>query len=62
LDPVESFAQAAKIYFQCRRKGITVRSTIDCLIAQTAIEHNLLLLHDDRDYEGIASVIPLRFY
>ncbi|MCX7013969.1 MAG: hypothetical protein NTW86_15690 [Candidatus Sumerlaeota bacterium] len=26
-------------------------STIDCLIAEVAIEHNLLLLHNDRDYE-----------
>jgi predicted nucleic acid-binding protein len=31
LDPIDSFAQAARIYFLCRRQGITVRSTIDCL-------------------------------
>jgi predicted nucleic acid-binding protein len=49
-DPVESFARAARIYMLCRKKGITVRSTIDCLVAQTALEHNLLLLHNDRDF------------
>jgi hypothetical protein len=62
VDPIDSFAQAARIYFLCRRSGINVRSTIDCMIAQTAIEHHLLLLHDDRDYEAMASVVPLRFY
>jgi predicted nucleic acid-binding protein len=61
-DPVESFARAARIYMLCRKKGITVRSTIDCLVAQTALEHNLLLLHNDRDFEGMARVIPLKFF
>ena len=61
-DPVESFAKAAKIYFDCRRKGVTIRSTIDCIIAQTAIEHDLFLLHNDSDYEAMASVIPLKIY
>ena len=49
---------AAEIYFKCRQQGITIRSTIDCLIAQIAIEHNLTLLHNDRDYTQIASIIP----
>ncbi|MFZ2447744.1 MAG: PIN domain nuclease [Syntrophobacteraceae bacterium] len=60
-DPVLSFAAAARIYFLCRRKGITVRSTVDCLIAQIAIEHNLLLLHSDKDFEAMAEVIPLKW-
>jgi len=62
IHPIDSFAAAARIYFDCRRSGLTIRSTVDCVIAQTAIEHNLLLLHDDRDYEAIGSVVPLRFY
>jgi hypothetical protein len=61
-DPVESFARAARIYFDCRRKGVTIRSTIDCIIAQTAIEHDLFLLHNDSDYDAMASVIPLKIY
>jgi predicted nucleic acid-binding protein len=58
----DSFAQAASIFFNCRRKGLTIRSTIDCLIAQISIEHNLALLHNDRDFEHLKKVIPdLRF-
>lgn len=57
-DPVASYDAAAAIYFRCRRAGVTVRSTIDCWIAQIAIENNLLLLHDDRDFDFIASVVP----
>ena len=61
-DPVESFARAARIYFDCRRKGVTIRSTIDCIIAQTAIENDLYLLHNDSDYDAMAKVIPLKIY
>jgi len=39
-DPIETAITAARIYFDCRRRGITVRSSNDCLIAQTAVEHN----------------------
>lgn len=39
-DPVESHAQAAQLYVRCRRQGVTIRSTVDCLIAQIAIEHD----------------------
>ena len=61
-DPIDSFAKAAKIYFDCRRKGVTIRSTIDCIIAQTAMEQDLLLLHNDRDFDAIATVVPLKIY
>jgi predicted nucleic acid-binding protein len=61
-DPVESFAKAARIYMDGRKKGVTVRSTIDCLIAETALEHDLFLLHDDRDFDEIAKIVPLKIY
>jgi predicted nucleic acid-binding protein len=61
-EPIDSFAKAAKIYLDCRKKGITIRSTIDCLIAQTALENNLLLLHEDSDFDLMAKVIPLKFF
>lgn len=54
----ESHAKAAKIYLNCRQQGVTVGSSIDCLIAQTAIEHNLVLLHHDNDYKNMARIIP----
>ena len=61
-NPIESFAQAAQLYRNCRIKGITPRSTIDCLIVQIAIEHGLSLLHNDKDFERMAEVIELRIY
>lgn len=61
-DPRESFAAAAKIYFQCRRKGITLGSTIDCLIIQTVLEHNLYLLHKDHDFDNAHKAIAFKVY
>ena len=61
-EPIDSFAKAAKIYLDCRKKGITIRSTIDCLIAQTALENDLFLLHEDSDFDLMAKVIPLKFF
>ncbi len=52
-DQVETYNEAAKIYLNCRKRGITVRSTIDCLIAQISIENDLTLIHHDKDYEFI---------
>ena len=54
-----SWADAARIFFDLRRRGKTVRSPMDCCIAQLAIEHDVLLLHRDRDFEVIAEVTPL---
>jgi predicted nucleic acid-binding protein len=56
----ESWTQAAALYFNLRRKGLTVRSTIDCCIAQLAIENDVLLLHRDRDFLTISQIAPLR--
>lgn len=56
-DPIESYREAARIYFDCRRAGVTIRSAIDCLIARIAIENDLYLLHNDRDFERMAEVV-----
>jgi predicted nucleic acid-binding protein len=61
-DPISSFEKAARIYFDCRRKGLTIRSTIDCIVAQIAIEHDLFLLHNDSDFDAIAKLVPLKIY
>jgi len=62
LSNLGSYIKAAEIYRKCRKQGITIRKTADCIIAQTAIEHRLILLHDDTDFDRIASVCPLRIY
>jgi predicted nucleic acid-binding protein len=54
-----SWQKAARIYYDLRRRGLTVHSPIDCCIAQVALEHNLLLVHNDRDFETIAQVRSL---
>jgi len=59
-DPREAHVAAARIYYDCRRKGLTVRSSTDCLIAQIALEEDAVLLHDDDDFETIRKVRPLR--
>ena len=50
----KTWSKAARIYFDLRRKGKTVRSPIDCCIAQIAIEGKALLLHRDRDFITIS--------
>lgn len=59
----ESYEAAAMNYLKCRKNGVTVRSTIDMIITQIAIENDLFLLHDDSDYSLIAKVVTgLREY
>ncbi|MGE5342906.1 MAG: PIN domain nuclease [Candidatus Omnitrophota bacterium] len=58
----DSYADAAMIYFKLRKKGITIRSTIDCLIAQMTIENNLYLLHNDNDFTQISDIIPMKIW
>ena len=55
-----SWQAAARIYYDLRRQGLTVRSPIDCCIAQAALENDLLLVHNDRDFETIAQVRDLQ--
>ena len=51
---------AADIYQGLQRKGIRIRSIIDCLIAASAIEIGVNVLHKDRDFEYIAKYYPLK--
>ncbi|MGH0032815.1 MAG: type II toxin-antitoxin system VapC family toxin [Myxococcota bacterium] len=54
------FVQAVDLYRSARRAGVTVRSSVDCLIAACAIRHDLEVLHRDRDYAALAEVSALR--
>lgn len=49
---------AAHLDCRCRWAGVRPRSSNDCLIARQAIENEIALLHDDRDFEAIARVEP----
>ena len=54
------FLGAAEIYRTLRRKGITIRNSIDCMIASVAIENDIILLHNDRDFITIAKHLDLK--
>ena len=54
-----SWREAARIYFELRRKVVTINSPVDCCIAQIAIEHGIILLHRDKDFEKISRIRPL---
>jgi predicted nucleic acid-binding protein len=62
LNSAESYIAAAELYRKCRKKGLTVRSTVDLLIAQIAIEHRTALLHNDRDFDALAQVCDIKIY
>jgi predicted nucleic acid-binding protein len=55
----EGWANAARLYFDLRRKGLTVRSVIDCCIAEIALRHEMTLVHNDRDFATIAKLRAL---
>ncbi len=63
-DPLtwDLYAQAAEIYREGRRRGHTIRSSTDCLIAAIAIETDIPVWHRDRDYTVLASFTPLRIF
>ena len=52
--------KSAESYRTLRRQGITVRKTIDCLIATFAIERGFTLLHSDRDFDPFEMHLGLR--
>jgi predicted nucleic acid-binding protein len=56
----EVFEEAVGLYRRARAAGLTVRSSVDCLIAACALRHGLTVLHRDRDFGFLARVSPLR--
>lgn len=57
-----TFIRAAEIYRFLRKKGVTIRKPVDCMIASVAIEYDMHLLHNDRDFKYIAKHSKLRVY
>ncbi len=56
---LDDYLCAADIYRSGRRRGVTIRSSIDCLIAALAIREDLPVWHLDRDFTAIASFTDL---
>jgi predicted nucleic acid-binding protein len=59
VDPALAL-QSARNYRALRRKGITVRKTIDSFIATYCIENEHDLLHNDSDFDGYEKHLGLK--
>lgn len=57
---VDIAIKSANNFRLLRRKGITIRKTMDVIIATFCIEHDFMLLHSDRDFEPFAIHLNLR--
>lgn len=53
---IDLHVAAADLYARARWRAITPRSPHDCLVAVTAVDEDVPLLHDDRDFEELAAV------
>lgn len=54
--------KAASNFRFLRSKGVTIRKTLDLLIGSWCIEHKVELLHNDKDFDQIATQLPLQIY
>ena len=59
---LQTFETAANLYRAARRRGLTIRRTVDCLIAATCLEVGAEIYHNDRDFDAIAKVSALAIY
>ncbi len=54
------FEDAVDLYRDARRRALTIRSSVDCLIAACALRNDLTVLHHDRDFDLLARISSLR--
>lgn len=62
LQGLEDHVLAAGLYRTARRSGITIRRTLDCLIAAPCVRTGAPILHSDADFDRLASCTGLRVY
>jgi predicted nucleic acid-binding protein len=62
LEGLDDFALAASLYRAARKEGVTIRNTLDCLIAAPCIRTGAPLLHADADFDRLASCSDLRIF
>jgi len=58
----EMATKSAENYRKLRQQGITVRKTIDVMIATYCMNHALPLLYSDRDFDPIVQYLGLQAY
>lgn len=59
---LDRHVRAALLFRSLRRKGVTVRGAIDCVIGQTCIDIDAELVSPGGDFEAIARHTPLRLW
>lgn len=62
LEGLDDFSLAASLYRTARAKGVTIRKTLDCLIAAPCVRTGAPLLHSDADFDRLASCSSLRIF
>jgi predicted nucleic acid-binding protein len=62
LEGLDDFALAAGLYRTARAAGVTIRNTLDCLIAAPCVRTGAPILHADADFDRLASCTPLRVF
>jgi predicted nucleic acid-binding protein len=62
LEGLDDFALAASLYRTARGRGVTIRKTLDCLIAAPCVRTGAPLLHADADFDRLASCSSLRIF
>jgi predicted nucleic acid-binding protein len=60
LEALDDFRRAASLYRRARTSGITIRRTLDCLIASVCVRDDAPLLHADVDFDHLATYTDLR--
>ncbi len=56
----ELAVKSAQNYRRLRKKGVTVRKTVDVMIATFCIEKGLALLHSDKDFDPMTKHLGLK--
>ena len=62
IDYIHAAIQAASLFRNLRKKGISIRKPNDCLIAAICLENNFAILHNDKDFDNIAKHTSLKIY
>jgi len=62
LEGLDDFALAASLYRQARRAGLTIRKTLDCLIAAPCVRTHSAILHADSEFDLLASCTAVQVF
>ena len=62
FDMYEAAFEAAALYRLLRAKGVTVRTSNDCLIAWLCLANDFSIHHNDKDFNNIAKYTSLKIY